>query len=86
MSDSDSEVFGLTKKCSFCKNYKDTRQIKKCDYCFKSLCNQCLNLPNLKIGDKNYLEWLNILSYDELKLWQNNNHDYEKSFCLSCKS
>ncbi len=85
-SDSDSEVFSLTRKCANCKNYKDTRQIKLCDFCFKSLCNQCLYLHILKIEDKHYMEWLNILSYDELKLWQNNNPQYEKSFCLSCES
>ncbi len=86
MSDSDSEVFGLTKKCSFCKNHKDIRQIKQCDYCFKSLCNQCLNLPILKIEDQHYMQWLNLLLYNDLMLWQNNNPEYEKSFCLACES
>jgi hypothetical protein len=84
MSDSDSEVFALTRKCSYCKNYKDTRQIRQCDYCLKSLCNQCLDLVKLKIDDENYMQWLNLLTYNELKLWEINNPKYEKSFCLAC--
>jgi hypothetical protein len=84
MSDSDSEVFVLSIKCNYCKNFKDTCEIKQCDYCLKSLCDQCLNLPHLKNSDKKYLEWLNLLSYNDLKLWEINNPEYPKSFCLAC--
>ncbi len=85
MSDSDSEI-ALTRKCSYCKKYKDIRQIRQCDYCFKSLCNQCLDLAHLKIKDEQYLEWLNLLTYNDLKLWEINNPEYPKSFCLACNN
>jgi hypothetical protein len=83
MSDSDSEI-AFTRKCDYCKNYKDIRQIIQCDYCLKSLCNQCLDLVKLKTDDINYLEWLNLLTYIDLKLWENNNFGYPKSFCFAC--
>ncbi len=84
MSDSDSVHFAFTRKCDYCKNYKDIRQIIQCDYCLKSLCNQCLDLVKLKTDDINYLEWLNLLTYIDLKLWENNNFGYPKSFCFAC--
>ncbi len=50
----------------------------------KSLCNQCLDLVKLKTDDEFYIYWLNLLTYNDLKLWENNNPEYPKSFCLAC--
>jgi hypothetical protein len=30
------------------------------------------------------LEWLNLLTYIDLKLWEINNFGYPKSFCFAC--
>jgi hypothetical protein len=43
-----------------------------------------LDLVKLKTDNINYLEWLNLLTYIDLKLWENNNPQYPKSFCFAC--
>ncbi len=72
MNNTDSEGKFLNRMCFNCKKIIDTKEIKECDNCFKSLCQNCLYLPHLEFSDKKYSEWLHILSYDELKLWETN--------------